>query len=94
MSRTKDLKEYLINEDDNSGKTIMLSGAWGAGKTHFWQEDILKGKQGLFEQLKDKACVYISLLCKYRYFIKTNQGSGEFTPTRSCSCNRNIKPPM
>ena len=41
------LKEYLINEDDgfllnpdNNSKTIMLSGAWGAGKTHFWQNEI------------------------------------------------------
>ncbi len=47
MSRTKELKEYLINEDDgfllnpdNNSKTIMLSGAWGAGKTHFWQNEI------------------------------------------------------
>jgi len=71
MSNTEALKKYLIDEsdgfllnDDNNGKTIMLSGAWGAGKTHFWQEDILKGKQGLFEQLKDKACVYISLYGK------------------------------
>ena len=42
MSTTKELKEYLINEGDgfllntdNNGKTIMLSGTWGAGKTHF-----------------------------------------------------------
>jgi len=74
MSTTKELKEYLINEGDgfllntnNNGKTIMLSGTWGAGKTHFWQENILKGDKstkGLFEQLEDKACVYISLYGK------------------------------
>ncbi len=74
MSNTEELKNYLIDEADgflsnpnNNGKTIMLSGAWGAGKTHFWQEDILKGDEstkGLVEQLEDKACVYISLYGK------------------------------
>ena len=49
MSNTEELKSYLINDDDgfllnpdNNGKTIMLSGAWGAGKTHFWQEEIAR----------------------------------------------------
>jgi len=46
MSILKVLKEYLVGEDgyllndDNNGKTVMLSGAWGSGKTHFWLEDI------------------------------------------------------
>ena len=46
MSTLKVLKEYLVGEggyllnDDNNGKTVMLSGAWGSGKTHFWLQDI------------------------------------------------------
>ena len=47
MSNTEELKNYLIDaadgfllNDDNNGKTIMLSGAWGSGKTHFWVNDI------------------------------------------------------
>ena len=69
MTNTAKLKEYLIDKenaflinDDNNKKTIMLSGAWGAGKTHFWQEEIeptLKTKLH-----KDKACVYVSLYGK------------------------------
>jgi len=69
MTNTEKLKEYLIDKenaflinDDNNKKTIMLSGAWGAGKTHFWQEEIeptLKTKLP-----KDKACVYVSLYGK------------------------------
>ncbi|MCB4746909.1 MAG: KAP family NTPase [Sulfurovum sp.] len=40
MSTLKALKEYLVGaggyllNDDNNGKTVMLSGAWGSGKTH------------------------------------------------------------
>ena len=69
MTNTEKLKEYLIDKenaflinDDNNKKTIMLSGVWGAGKTHFWQEEIeptLKTKLP-----KDKACVYVSLYGK------------------------------
>ena len=46
MSTLKVLKEYLVGDggyllnDDNNGKTVMLSGAWGSGKTHFWLQDI------------------------------------------------------
>jgi len=47
MSNTKTLKKYLLEkenayllDDNNNGKTIMLSGAWGSGKTHFWKEEI------------------------------------------------------
>ncbi|MGC9351050.1 MAG: P-loop NTPase fold protein [Sulfurovum sp.] len=69
MSNTKDLKEYLIGEDGfllndmHNGKTIMLSGAWGSGKTHFWQNDI---ETKLTTELNkdDKACVYVSLYGK------------------------------
>ena len=66
MSTTKELKEYLINGDDgfllnpnNNGKTIMLSGAWGSGKTHFWLNEI---KQELDN--KTQKNIYISLYGK------------------------------
>jgi len=70
MSITKELKTYLIEKenafllnDDNNGKTIMLSGAWGAGKTHFWEKEI---EPNLFKKLKakNKSCVYVSLYGK------------------------------
>lgn len=47
MSNTETLKKYLLTKENayllnpnNNGKTIMLSGAWGSGKTHFWQKEI------------------------------------------------------
>jgi len=70
MSSTAELKKYLIDEDDgyllsddNNGKTIMLSGVWGVGKTHFWQNEI---EPKVIEKLreKDKTCTYISLYGK------------------------------
>ncbi len=67
MSTLKVLKEYLVGEsgyllnEDNNGKTVMLSGAWGSGKTHFWQKRI---ENDLIGKLKDKACVYVSLYGK------------------------------
>ncbi|CAA6811633.1 MAG: Unknown protein [uncultured Sulfurovum sp.] len=48
MSNKERLEKYLLKEktflldDINNGKTIMISGAWGAGKTHFWKEEIEK----------------------------------------------------
>jgi len=78
----KYLQPFLLNPVNN-GKTIMLSGAWGAGKTHFWREEIEREQkkvlkdnkevdkytkeeyeQGLHYQLKNKACVYVSLYGK------------------------------
>ena len=65
MSTLKVLKEYLVGDggyllnDDNNGKTVMLSGAWGSGKTHFWLEDI---KTQLKE--KEQKNIYISLYGK------------------------------
>jgi len=65
MSTLKVLKEYLVGEDgyllndDNNGKTVMLSGAWGSGKTHFWLEDI---KPKLTEN--NQKNIYISLYGK------------------------------
>ncbi len=69
MSTLKELKEYLVGEggyllnDDNNGKTVMLSGVWGSGKTHFWQNEI---EDDLTKKLNDrnKACVYVSLYGK------------------------------
>ena len=69
MSTLKVLKEYLVGDggyllnDDNNGKTVMLSGAWGSGKTHFWQKNI---EEDLTKELnaKEKACVYVSLYGK------------------------------
>jgi hypothetical protein len=64
MSTLTVLKEYLVGtdgyllNDDNNGKTVMLSGAWGSGKTHFWQKSI---EPKLRIELKEKACAYISL---------------------------------
>ena len=62
MSTLKVLKEYLISDGgyllnpDNNGKTVMLSGAWGSGKTHFWLKDI---KPQLID--KEQKNIYISL---------------------------------
>ncbi len=62
----KILKNYLVEkenayllDDNNNGKTIMLSGKWGSGKTHFWIEKIVKN-------LKEKKIPnhYISLYGK------------------------------
>ena len=46
MSNQKRLEEYLVGtngylkNDISNGKVIMLSGKWGSGKTHFWQNKI------------------------------------------------------
>ena len=68
MSNTETLKKYLLTKENpylldgnNNGKTIMLSGKWGSGKTHFWQKEI---EPELKEKLEDKACVYVSLYGK------------------------------
>ena len=69
MSTLKVLKEYLVGnggyllDKGNNGKTVMLSGAWGSGKTHFWQNEI---EDDLTKELneKSKACVYVSLYGK------------------------------
>jgi len=68
LTKTEILKQYLLEkenayllDDNNNGKTIMLSGAWGSGKTHFWQHEI---EPELKNKLQDKACVYVSLYGK------------------------------
>lgn len=48
-------KGYLLNDNLSNGKVIMLSGAWGSGKTHFWINEI--------EPKLDKS-IYISLYGK------------------------------
>lgn len=62
MSNIEKLKDYLVGSkgyllDDklSNGKVIMLSGAWGSGKTHFWKNKI--------EPKLDKS-IYISLYGK------------------------------
>ena len=32
---------YLLDDNNNNGKTLMLSGKWGSGKTHFWTDEII-----------------------------------------------------
>jgi len=69
MSNTETLKHYLLEkkeygyllDENNNGKTIMLSGTWGSGKTHFWQNEI---EPKLKEKLDNKACIYVSLYGK------------------------------
>lgn len=54
MSNQQKLENYLVGtngylkSDISNGKVIMLSGKWGSGKTHFWQNKIktvLNGKE-------------------------------------------------
>ena len=47
MANAEILKKYLTDGENsylissnNNGKVIMLSGKWGSGKTHFWQNKI------------------------------------------------------
>lgn len=70
MTNTKKLKDYLIGKDDayllnknSNGKVIMLSGAWGSGKTHFWKNQI---EISLIKKQKanKKAYAYVSLYGK------------------------------
>lgn len=62
MASQEELKDYLVGKtgylknSDNNSKVIMLSGKWGSGKTHFWQN--LIATDGLKKELKDKREVY------------------------------------
>ena len=46
MTNQERIKEYLVGNKGylknniTNGKVIMLSGKWGSGKTHFWQNEI------------------------------------------------------
>ncbi len=67
MNNSNNLKKYLIDDgylfnQENNGNVIMLSGVWGAGKTHFWKNNIEPKLEKLSEQ--KKAYVYISLYGK------------------------------
>ena len=97
MSNTEKLKEYLIGKDqkkgyllDNTlsnGKVIMLSGEWGSGKTHFWQNEIK-------EKIKDKPYAYVSLYGKtsiasiendlYMQIYSSTNNEGDFI-SKGCS---------
>ncbi len=69
MSTIEVLKEYLVGDggyllnDLNNRKTIMLSGAWGSGKTHFWQNEIAPILTDSFKT-DNRACTYVSLYGK------------------------------
>ena len=70
MASVNDLKEYLIGstnsyliDDSHNGKTSMLSGEWGSGKTFFWQNEIVPRLNRELKK-KNKACVYVSLYGK------------------------------
>ena len=62
MTNQERIKKYLVDEDGylksdiSNGKVIMLSGVWGSGKTHFWQNEIATNE--LKEELKNKREVY------------------------------------
>ena len=70
MTNQERIKEYLVGangylkSDISNGKVIMLSGKWGSGKTHFWQNKIATDE--LKKELKneEKAYSYISLYGK------------------------------
>ncbi len=67
MASQEELQEYLVGKtgylknSDNNSKVIMLSGKWGSGKTHFWQNVI---EEELKKDLKDKSYSYVSLYGK------------------------------
>lgn len=72
MSNIEKLKDYLVGSDGSkgyllddklsNGKVIMLSGAWGSGKTYFWH--ISENSIASELNKKSKANIYISLYGK------------------------------
>ena len=59
MSNKEKLENYLLKrekafllDENNNGKIIMLSGVWGAGKTHFWREEIEKEQKKIQKMVK------------------------------------------
>ena len=64
------IKKYLVGEqgylksDLSNGKVIMLSGKWGSGKTHFWQNYIANDELKKELNEKNSAYSYISLYGK------------------------------
>lgn len=70
MKNNQKLKQYLITNKDayllnnlNNGKTAMISGAWGSGKTYFWQNEIEPVLKKELSKI-NKTAVYISLYGK------------------------------
>lgn len=70
MANSESIKKYLIegnksylDNDDNNGTILMLSGAWGSGKTHFWKNII---ETDLIPKIKEKekSYVFVSLYGK------------------------------
>lgn len=63
MANFESIKKYLIegnksylDNDDNNGTILMLSGSWGSGKTHFWKNII---ETDLIPKIKEKKKSYI-----------------------------------
>lgn len=70
MANSESIKKYLIEsekpylEDDaNNGNILMLSGAWGSGKTHFWKNIIEKDLIPKIKE-KEKSYIFVSLYGK------------------------------
>jgi hypothetical protein len=70
MANSESIKKYLIegnksylDNDDNNGTMLMLSGVWGSGKTHFWKNII---ETDLIPKIKakEKSYVFVSLYGK------------------------------
>lgn len=70
MANSESIKKYLIegnksylDNDDNNGTILMLSGVWGSGKTHFWKNII---ETDLIQKIKTKkkSYVFVSLYGK------------------------------
>jgi hypothetical protein len=67
LPRAVELKRYLLGDkvkgtgylrrEDTRGKILMISGRWGAGKTHFWKNEVEP-------ELKETPYVYVSLYGK------------------------------
>ncbi|WP_419774459.1 hypothetical protein [Halarcobacter sp.] len=71
MANQEILEEYLVGSensylrsDDNKGKVIMLSGKWGNGKTHFWQDKIATDELKKELKKEEKCYSYVSLYGK------------------------------
>ena len=70
MANSESIKKYLIeghksylDNDDNNGTILMLSGAWGSGKTHFWKNIIEKDLIPKIKE-KEKSYIFVSLYGK------------------------------
>lgn len=70
MANSESIKKYLIEgkkaylEDDaNNGNILMLSGAWGSGKTHFWN-NVIETDLVPKTKAKKKSYVFVTLYGK------------------------------